>query len=97
MGVERISWYRPATLGEEKWDGLNASDGRREETGEFEKVEIEVTGISIRESLLVTLTGDMGEAIDLEMEGLFILPVVGVMTRFDIEESDSVLDEIEPC
>ena len=58
---------------------------------------MEDTGKSFRESPLITLTGDIGEAIDLEIEGLLLLSVLGVVTYVDIEERDSALDEMEPC
>jgi hypothetical protein len=56
------------------------------------------------DSLLVALTGVIGEAIDFEVNGsLFFLwsrgesIVFGEGTKVDNEERDSECDEIEPC
>jgi hypothetical protein len=57
--------------------------------------------LSSGEAILIALAGVIGEAIDLAAEslrvGVGVFIVLGEVTKVDKEESDSGLDEIEPC
>jgi len=79
---------------------LNACEGRREEEGDLEKAETEGDlKQSSLGSVLIALSGVIGEAIDLVAESLLVgvSRVFGEGRKVDKEEIDSQLDEIEPC
>jgi hypothetical protein len=77
---------------------LKACDGRRED--EREKAETE-GDLKHSSGDLIALAGVIGEAIDLVAEplriGVGVSIVLGDETNVDKEESDSELDDTEPC
>lgn len=77
---------------------LKACEGRREDEGEKAETEGDLKQSS---GDLIALAGVIGEAIDLVAEslriGVGVSSVLGDETKVDKEESDSGLDDIEPC
>lgn len=85
-----------------KRGGLKACEGRLEDEGDLENAETEGDlKHSTGESILIALTGVIGEAIDLVagslMMGVGVSMVLGELTKADTEERDSEFEEIEPC
>jgi hypothetical protein len=77
---------------------LKACDVRREDEGEKAETEGDLKHSS---GDLIALAGVIGEAIDLVAEplriGVGVSIVLGDETNVDKEESDSELDDTEPC
>ena len=95
---------RPAALDGPKLFALKACEGGRVKVGEMENAEAEaetegdLKPMSLR-SLLTAVTGVTGEAIDLEVAGLWVWSIVsaGEGTKVDSEERDLGLEDMEPC